>query len=229
MDKTEEFFRRAWYTFSGELWNGHDTYSGVPYESLPDVKSRATDDFAWLDSMPAALSNVIGSSTLNNDCNEIDHLDTILEQANELGISLPQPFVDFMENASLHAKVPTCTDCHLALSDDFVHFPKMDRHYFLRFLNDSQSCVMWYLWLRPDGTTGVVANSCFLEPDIFEAMEYEDLKYEDVLREALLCADNFTEFLYRFWIENTLWFSLHKYLDLTPLQEEYRSQIHTKL
>src|SRR5262249_27457680 len=101
--------------------------------------------------------------------------------------------------------------------------------FLLRFLKDSQSCVMWYLHLRSDAAPAVVASDYFFEPDIFEAMEYEEVSYEDTFRQALTCASTFTEFLYRFWVENTLWYSLHEGLPLTPLQEEYQTRITRRL
>jgi hypothetical protein len=88
---------------------------------------------------------------------------------------------------------------------------------------------MWYLCLGPEGNIGVVASHYFFEPEIFEAMEYDGVKSEDIFRNAFVCAETFTEFLYRFWVENTIWYSLHKQLPLTSVQEEYRNQITKRL
>ena len=88
---------------------------------------------------------------------------------------------------------------------------------------------MWHLYLRPGEKAGVVASGCFLEPDNFDAMKYEDITREGAFKEAFVCADTFSEFLYRFWVENTIWFSVYKQLPLTPIQEEYRQRITTKL
>jgi hypothetical protein len=60
-------------------------------------------------------------------------------------------------------------------------------------------------------------------------MEYEGVKREDVFSETLWCAGTFTEFLYRFWVENTIWYSLNDGIPLTSIQEEYRSQIIKRL
>jgi hypothetical protein len=88
---------------------------------------------------------------------------------------------------------------------------------------------LWYLCLGRDGNAEVVASDYFLEPEIFEAMDYEEVKRDDVFRELSFCADTFTEFLYRFWVENTIWYSQRAGLPLTPVQKEYSSQITQRL
>jgi hypothetical protein len=222
--------RRAWMTAGGsELWNCRGTYCTIPYEYLPRL-NRATNDLAWLDDVSPQLRQVIDStSTLDSSDNEIGSLESILAQARGLALPVPESFVRFLRTPELQEKVPTCTACFMALSDELVAVPAAPGSYLLRFLNDSQSCVMWYLRLGGTAEPEVLASDYFLEPDIFQAMEYENVRYEDAFHEALTCADTFVEFLYRFWIENTIWYSLQKRLSLTPRQEEYRNQITKKL
>ena len=77
----------------------------------------------------------------------------------------------------------------------------------------------------PDSEPCVLTSGFFFDPDIFNEMEYEDIKYEDLVNHAVLCADTFTEFLWRFWIENTIWYSRHSGLQLTPIQDAYSQQV----
>jgi hypothetical protein len=226
MNTPASIFPRAWMASGqGEPWDCRSTYGTIPYEALPRI-GHATEDLSWLDKVSPELRQVIGSfSTLNNSGNEIAHLDDVLKQVNEHKLVLPQSFERFMREPALQSKVPTSTDCFLALSDKIVPVLGMKGHYLLRFLNDSQSCVMWYLLLGQTENARVVASGSYFEPELFKIMEYEELQYRDVFREALLCADSFTEFLYRFWIENSIWFSSYKKLPLTPLQAEYQNQI----
>ncbi len=233
---TDNLFPRAWKT-AGHcdiLWNTtFGTYHTVPFEYLPKLGS-ATDDFAWLDDVNEELRAIIATtSTLGSDCNEIANLETVIARIKKSGLKLPDPFLRFMKDSSLQRKVPSCTACYLSLSENAIPVPGSENHFLLRFLNDSQSCVLWYLLMGQDGTARVVQSHYFFDREIFDGMEYavesetEDLlvKYEDSFKEAFICADTFTEFLYRFWIENTVWYSAHKHLKLTPLQEEYLSQI----
>lgn len=230
MNDVNRKFRRAWITAGqGELWNCGGTYCQVPYEILPRV-NRASDGLEWLDCISPELHQIIlDTSTLNSSDNQIANIQEIVTKAKTLRLDLPRSFLSFMGNVSLQEKVPTCTACFLSLSEDFVPIPETDGHFLLRFLNDSQACVLWYLWLNPQGEVGVVASDYFLDPDIFEVMEYPEVKREELFNEALLCADGFVEFLYRFWVENTIWYSLQERLPLTPIQEEYRKQITKRL
>lgn len=225
MANPETELRRAWMTAGhSELWNCRGTYCTVPYEYLPRL-DRATNDLAWLDDVSAQLRQVIDStSTLDSSDNEIGNLESILAQARELALSVPESFVRFLRTPELQEKVPTCSACFLALSEDLVPVPARTGSYLLRFLNDSQSCVMWYLRLGGTAEPEVLASDYFLEPDIFEAMDYENVRHKDAF-EAFTCAGTFVEFLYRFWIENTIWYSLHNRVPLTSRQEEYEIKL----
>ena len=76
-----------------------------------------------------------------------------------------------------------------------------------------------------NGTEAVVSTSApygFALGD--EAADFEltaSDRFEPGADEALLCADSFSEFVYRFWIENEIWFALNERRGLTPEQERY--------
>jgi hypothetical protein len=227
--KVELKFRCAWITAGhSTLWNCNSTYCEVPCEYLPQVV-KAKDDLAWLDSNSDDLTRIIsGRSSIRSGDNRLANLEAVVAKAQSLGFELPDPFLRFMRDPVLQDKVPSCTACFLELSDDFVPVPDSDGSFFMRFITDSQSCVMWYLWLQRNGKIVVVASYYYLEPDIFEAMEYEEGTYRDCFDRAVICAESFTEFLYRFWVENSIWYSLHKKLPFTALQEDYWSRIVKK-
>jgi hypothetical protein len=230
MKTTKEIFHRGWITAGhSSLWNCDSTYCAIPYENLPSI-DMASDDLEWLDCVSLELRQVIDlTSTLNSDNNQIGNLEVLVEKASRLGLHIPNSFLKFFRNAELQCKVPTCTDCYLELSNEMIPVPKKEGHFLLRFMNDSQSCVLWYLCMGQNGESWVVASSYYFDPDIFEVMNYVDVKRDDIIGEALFCAETFTEFLYRFWIENTIWYSLHYELAFTPIQQKYQSQIQQKL
>jgi hypothetical protein len=224
-----ETLHRGWVTAGGELWNCHGTYCKVPDRFLPRLEV-ATDDFSWLDEVSFGLRDVIAeTSSLHSSDNDIDHLENIIAKAQILELNLPQPFLRFIRDASMQAKVPSCTACFLALSKKLIPIEDFDGWYLLRFLNDSQSCFMWYLCLNRDSEASVLASQYFFEPEIFKVMEYEEVKRSDIFQKASLCSDSFMEFLYRFWIENTIWYSAHQKLPFTPIQQAYQSKISRKL
>jgi hypothetical protein len=226
MKNAKKIFRRCWITAGhSSLWNCDSTYCTVPYENLPSI-DMASDDLEWLDCVSSELKSVIDlTSTLDSEDNQIGNLEAIVEKAGNIGLHIPNSFLRFFRNAELQCKVPTCTACYLGLSEDMIPLPNNEEHFLLRFMNDSQNCVLWYLCMSRNGESWVVASPYFFEPDIFEAINYDGVERDLIIGEALFCAETFTKFLYRFWIENTIWYSLHNGLVLTPIQEEYRSQI----
>ena len=83
----------------------------------------------------------------------------------------------------------------------------------MHFLSDSQSCAHWYLHVLTNGDHVVlesenlyglqIENSQWIENPACR-LERVDLKGLDFA----YCAPTFSEFLYRFWIENEIWYAL---------------------
>lgn len=217
---------RLWITSGrSNLWDCDSTYCPVPYEILPKIHNVG-DDFSWLDD----FSDGFFDCTLHTDENLISHLDGIQREIQLHQLDLPFEFIQFMSDSRLQAKVPTCTACYLELSDALVAFPWDEPLYALRFMNDSQGCIIWYLLMRPGGTAKVVASRYFFDPEIFEALKDDDeaSEYADIFTQAYVCADSFLEFIYRFWIENSIWYSLDDERPLTNRESEYICQITKK-
>ncbi len=199
-------FKRGWIA-SG---HGDSTYGLIPY-IVPNGLTNPSPDFAWLDGVSPAMEKVIReNSTLFSTYNELQSWPAISKQIQERNLLLPATFTCLIESPELQRKIPTCTDCFLSLSEALIPLPGADDHFLLRFLNDSQSCVMWYLCLSPQREPWVIASPYFFETDIFAAMEYQDVNADMLVAESYLCAETFLEFIHRFWQENVLWFSEHK-------------------
>ena len=223
MPLPEETLRRDWLT-SGtcELWDSAGTYSRVEYGRLPVLDSSSHAAFDWLSELPERDY----SWTLENEENRIDGLKPIEEQVEALGLLLPLDFLLFFTQAELRDRVPSCTGCFLELSDEVVAFPGSPDCHVLRFMNDSQHCVMWYLLFQPDLPPRVITSSYFIEPEIFEAMGYETvedetLAYEDIIPDISICAESFGEFIHRFCIENTIWYAMKDEVPLSPAELAY--------
>ncbi len=229
MSDSRKGFERGWITAGhSSLWNCDSTYCYVPCELLPAVD--AAGDLRWLKDVSPQLANTISDTcTLGSADNEIQNLEAIAAEAGARGLKLPDSFLRFMGSPDLQRLVPSCTACYLELSDELTPLPEAEGDFLLRFMNDSQACCLWYLWLRQGETPRVLAARYFFEPDIFAAMACDGVEYDDAVRGALLCADSFPDFLYRFWIENTIWYSLHDRMALTPRQQEYRDRITERL
>ncbi len=228
MPLPEETLRREWLT-SGtcELWGARGTYTPVEYGRLPALDSSSQAGFGWLCELPERDYGW----TLENEENRIGGLKAIEEQVEALGLLLPLDFLLFFTQAELRDRVPSCTACFLELSDEVVPFPGAPGCHALRFMNDSQHCVMWYLLFQPDLPPRVITSGYFIEPDIFEAMGYEreaesddeiePLPYENILSDIHICAESFGEFIHRFCIENTIWFATKDKLPLCAAELAY--------
>lgn len=81
-----------------------------------------------------------------------------------------------------------------------VDAPPPGQGVLFRFLNDQQGCLFWSLYVERSGAHAVLVSD--------RAFDVSDPEAECVPTELLLCADDFETFLYRFRLENDLWFVL---------------------
>ncbi len=125
----------------------------------------------------------------------------------DLPAGLPPSFVDFVRKPALTAAIPSCTACWWEEALPFL--PLEDGTTLVRFLNDQQGCLFWYLHLFPDGTHRIVCG---------------DAEDPDSLIEV---APEFEQFLYRYWVENLAWFLIvdfdEPWDDLPPHVRSYLS------
>lgn len=218
----EEVIERRWITAgTSVLWNTKGTYSRVEYRRLPPLP-LSSDPFDWLDELPTRDY----SCTLDSDDNRVSEFRSIEAKIQSLGFGVPEDFGMLITRPDIQAQIPSCTACYLELSDAVTPLPGWPGSYVVRFMNDSQACVLWYLLFQPSAPIRVLASGSFLERDIFDAMEYETeidepLRYEDVLNDSCICAESFGEFMFRFCIENTIWFALCDNIPLAPSELAY--------
>jgi hypothetical protein len=101
----------------------------------------------------------------------------------------------------------------------------------IHFLSDQQWIRHWLLFVGADGAEAVV--STYLPYGFIDEHEpydeddsgrtTDDLRtFDPASADAIVCADSFSEFLYRFWIENEIFFRQTEGSDLTPEQWRYR-------
>ena len=218
---------RTWIASgTSKLWGTKGTYSFVAYDRLPPLPS--TDpSFTWLASVPDRDYDC----TLGSDDNKFESLATIEAELGRLGFCLPEDFSMFIRKPDIHKHIPSCTACFLELSDTVIPLPSFPGSYVVRFMNDSQCCVLWYLLFQPSLPVRVLASAYFIENDIFQAMEYmadeeQLLDYSNILQNAYICAESFGEFIYRFGLENMIWFATYEDKPLSPVEQKYLDQAH---
>ncbi len=156
-----------------------------------------------------------------------EDLSRVIESSQRLRIALPDPFRRFMASPDLLKRFPSCTDAFFALSD-LVPYTGPGGGYLVRFLNARQGQIAWYLYLNELGEHCVLVGFPLLDvlhdPQSLAYVKEGITEYEQSMvregRAARICAYSFEAFLYRFWIENTIWYKLSGYAQGKPLTRE---------
>lgn len=205
------------------------TYSVFDRSLLPPIERELDDDLSWLLVEPPVEHSLAGGHLYEGEPVRTAsgrQLDALID---DLGLRLPPAFENFIRMPEPRSRVRSCTACYLDLAD----FPvKVDGGgWLLHLLSDQQWANHWLLYVHPDGYEGVVSTyapygfrlgSSEEEPDW--ASDFDPAAaahFKHGASESMICADSFSEFLYRFWIENEIWFALSDNGDLTPEQHRY--------
>jgi hypothetical protein len=186
---TIDFPHGWWGTDLGAARASAGTYELYPTESLPEVdESRFDGDFSWL---------VRGAPH--------DPLRAMDVAALAVHIELPAAFKRFMSSQVLMDAIPSCTGCDFDLAPRPVPSPVEPTAQLVRFLRDQQDCVIWYLYLRPGEQPFVIAS-----PWLLEIVGLEDVDRATLISNMVRAANGFEQFIHRFWLENSLWFSVNE-------------------
>lgn len=194
------------------------TYSGFSYDALPSV--TVDEHFAWLKNEPVQHEWSLRdwNGTVAVDLQKIEAA---------AGFALPPSFLTFLRSPDLHARIRSCTACYLELPEFVVPTAGAEEGHFIHFLSDQQWCLHWSLYLSATGEQCVI---CSEEAYGFEADDQnapdnqskDQMQAIDLIKEGVaFCAPSFSEFLYRFWIENEIWYNLNEGVPLTPIQQSY--------
>lgn len=206
------------------------TYCGVPYESLSPIPAAMLQGtLHWLLPLDRDLQREQQDHFPSISWGfSSDHWRNILASSFELNLSLPNAFRQLMDSAALMQHIPSCTNCYFRLSKKLVPCPGREEGFILRFLNAAQGQIAWYLYLTAQGEHCVLVGYPLL--DLLNDPEDPEYTTQGITEEersmvlqgsgVYVCASSFEEFLYRFWIENILWYKLVWYEGRKPLTEE---------
>ena len=107
-------------------------------------------------------------------------------------------------------------NCHWELPDFIVPTVGPEEGRLIHFLSDQQWCMHWSLYVSRDGQECVL---CSTEAHGFDGDEPGAINPAE--SGAYFCAPSFSEFVYRFWIENEVWLALVGRQKLTKVQQAY--------
>jgi hypothetical protein len=218
-------FPRAW--FAPELPGYRETpttYGHFDYDALPPIMEKLNGDFAWLTQMDERVEKeMLPHWQEDQERAQITtNLERVVTEVTIRGFALPDIFLRFMRSEFLQKRIPSCTACYFDAPDRAVEAPAPGAGVLVRFMNDQQWCILWYLYVEKSGAHAVLASARSLDVDD-ELDESEDGNGEPSL---YLCAQNFEMFLYRIWLENNAWFVLHeKHRPFSPAEERYLAHL----
>jgi hypothetical protein len=162
MDWTRTPFRTGWWSFRIPGYrSGRGTYDLFDYETLPPVnEAYISHQLDWLRSPIVRPSSIITDEGPADQTAALNtaRLANARVIATALHLTLPDSFIMFLQTPALQAQVPSCTACYLDVGTQFIPCPFGSDGYLLRFLNDQQGCLFWYLYLTPRGEHCVVAS-----------------------------------------------------------------------
>jgi hypothetical protein len=243
-------FASGWYGSELPGYRGCDgTYCFFPYEDLPPL-AVPSETLDWLGPLDEATDRQM--QVYRNRSTAPGLLPEIETKAGQLGLSLPASFLRLMASPVLQERIPSPTACYFELSKAISPYPGSQDGFIIRFLNDQQNVLTWYLYLTRNGGSGVIVTPYWLEdlagvqgdetlgstlkvtmgegPDatsweITSGPRYTETADPQAIQQAVasthLCGPSFVSFLYRYWLEGTLWFKLED-AHGAPLTEEER-------
>ncbi|GID29938.1 hypothetical protein [Paractinoplanes brasiliensis] len=207
-------FRPYWWAFGLEAAGVASratmgTYGQFEFEALPPIPRQLSDNLAWLEDQPTPQAWSIGTKP-------VVELPALEAACGQLGLKLPVVFLDFLRSPRLQSKIRSCTACYISVGPTPVTVPGIDGH-LIRFLADQQGCLYWYLYLTATDHAVVCSADFYGGPG--------DSYTDD--GEIEFCGESFESFLYRFWLENEIWFAANDGEPMSADAEQYIRRYQT--
>lgn len=216
-------FQYGWYATDLGLYRPCDsTYCLYPYDSLPPLPAlHMQETLHWLEPLDEDIKNQMHKYSSPLEIRT--RLTSIITEAEQLKLSLPASFLQLMASPDLQDRIPSCTDCYFTLPKQIVTCPGSEDSYIIRFLDDSQAVLMWYLYVTPGGEHCILVSHYGFYELAEEPEHIANVSDEErlvALKGTFVCAPSFETFLYRFWLENSIWYKHVWYKGRKPLTEE---------
>ncbi len=155
-------FSWAWWACGlGNARPCDSTYCQYPYDSLPPIPTL-DGTFNWL-GQPGWLVSHSDSEDQHalrqrRTMEAQGHVHELVTQAERLGLKLPRFFTRLMAAPELYTRIPEVAGSWFNLYEAQLYpCPGSDDGFVVRFLNDQQDCILWYLYVTRQGTEAVLA------------------------------------------------------------------------
>src|SRR5262245_33611379 len=117
-------------------------------------------------------------------------LELTIAEATQQGYALPDAFLSFMRSESARQRIPSCTACYFDAPVRVVAAPPPGNGILIRFMNDQQWCLLWFLYVEQTGAHAVVISDVPIDVDSEGNAGEEGSPTPSIL----LCSDDFEEF-----------------------------------
>jgi len=207
------------------------TYGWFPLELLPPIDSSKAADWQWVPRLEEPLEWAL----------DLGKGRGFLKRASAAGLFVPASFRAFVENPALGRAIRSNTACWWSLRPgSFAQVEALGKT-LVCFLTDQQSCFYWYLVLDEADPAVLASEYDLLDDEWQDEAEDEDEEEEEDDEEEpaedeaevdeagdepqiFRVAGSFEEFIYRFWIENEIWFRTGDGEPLTPDMAAYYAE-----
>jgi hypothetical protein len=169
-----------------------------PYEDLPPVKLELDDNFKWLLDQSKPRTPIYRYPNMS--------LSRLIELEAQINIKLPKSFINFVQNEEICCQLPKTIGYQFLLPKNCVKTVGKYKGFLLQFMaGDYGEEVCLYIDKTGDH---FVVQGFFItnslkneEVSFFYGEKTVDLQEESVY----FCASSFKEFIYRLWIEGSIY------------------------
>jgi uncharacterized protein (TIGR02996 family) len=206
-------FPAAWWCVSlAGVREFDDTYGQFGYHTLPPLRyPRFTGDFGWLPER--TLTHPESAQAADQRTRFASHLTRLEQHLTGRRLVLPPGFGRWLTDRYIYGRMPSCTDCGIDRPWGPATAPAWEGGWLLSFYTDSQGCLTWYLYLTPDGHHAVVCS----DGGLCSQFWWEDRQAQPAplgreydagagVPPVWFVAPSFEAFLYRWWVENAIWY-----------------------
>ena len=198
-------FPTAWFaTDLGDYRPCDGTYAQYRYDEQPPLPvDRVSADFAWLRNAPLIGGEPPIGPPACSDWKKAGR--DVVRQARKLGLTLPEEYRNLIRYPERVSRVPSCTACWFEWPGQrltITESPAGEDAYLVPFYSDSQDCVLWFLYLHRRGDHCVVASHYPFGNDWGDEPTGNDKD-----QSVWFCSPSLSTFLYRWWLENSIWYA----------------------
>ena len=220
-------FNFAWWgTGIGPAREASGTYERFQYHDQPPLPVDTFDgNFAWL-----------SESQPQSPYDQGPMWKAFCQEKRQQGYFVPRDFERFLSAKDLPARIKSCTDNFFEsppdpTADHTTLSAEREDGLLVSFYADSQYCVLWAILLprEPGRYAPILAGP----PEALFPEDWGDEEEGEAYDpgKPVLAASQFEQFVYRWWIENEIWFATvwdESRRQLTPTEQAYLDHLHLK-